>query len=305
MVKNTTGTLGFSFSTILSFLFFFISLVVALKMPQWLPRFFQAQRGMKWGGRIRALSTSLGILIALLLLRQSPIWFKWKDATTIHEDSVVASQILTVWFNELFSDRYDSYWGKGDQLSGNPTLVLASYRDYQEDESGRYSPVTQVEPLYRNYGASEDQAKRWRSQLGLPQEGQLNVVILFVESLRAYEVMHPVLGKEVTPNLRKLFDGGSIAFSQAYSSSFKAGQTVRGQFSTLCSMLPNVIGPAAYIAFSTVSIECLPSVLKDRGYQTIWMNPNNRTFHNKFIFESRHGMQTFYDETHFDQGENQ
>ncbi|PJE58030.1 MAG: hypothetical protein COU81_02950, partial [Candidatus Portnoybacteria bacterium CG10_big_fil_rev_8_21_14_0_10_36_7] len=90
-----------------------------------------------------------------------------------------------------------------------------------------------------------------------------------------------------------------LFFQQAYASAFTAGQTVRGQFATLCSMLPNMLGPATYIAFSALRVRCLPSLFLEAGYETLWMNTLPKNFHNSALFESLHGTKNFYDFDYF------
>ncbi len=122
---------------------------------------------------------------------------------------------------------------------------------------------------------------------------------MFLESVRGYELWHPEWGLKLFPRLRSLLDQHASSFDQAYSSSFRAGQTVRGQFSTLCSMLPNTAGAATYIAHTTLRINCIQAFLKQAGYQTAWFNSHYADFHRKRPFEILHGMDQFFDGDYF------
>ena len=90
--------------------------------------------------------------------------------------------------------------------------------------------------------------------------------IFFLESVRSYELEHPKIGPSIFPRIREHIAQRGQTFRQAYSSSFEAGQTVRGQFSAFCSMLPNIGGAATYIAHTTLSIFCIQDYLKEQGY---------------------------------------
>jgi phosphoglycerol transferase MdoB-like AlkP superfamily enzyme len=96
-------------------------------------------------------------------------------------------------------------------------------------------------------------------------------------------------------------DEGGILFAQTYASALTAGQSVRGRFSTLCSMLPNLQGAATYLAYPFVDVPCLAEVFRDAGYRTIWLTSAPATYHNAAVFEKAHGTEVFYDEMHFRQ----
>src|SRR5207302_9166014 len=115
-----------------------------------------------------------------------------------------------------------------------------------------------------------------RRRLGLPAAGPVNVVIVFCESFRSYELEDPVLGPRLFPHLTGWMKGHGVVFRQAYSSALSAAQTVRGQFATQCSMLPNVGGPATYIAYPGLHVSCLGDVLGKHGYSTMWLSPTEQ-----------------------------
>src|SRR5262249_22203778 len=145
-------------------------------------------------------------------------------------------------------------------------------------------------PLVRDLPVHPEHTQRLRADLGLPADGPIHIVVLFVESLRDYEFDDPQLGPAVFSRLQPLLARHGLRFTQPYSSGQTAGQTARGMFSTLCSMLPNSAGPAAYLAFTTLRIECLPQVLKSNGYRTAHFDPFRATFHQARLFENLHGV---------------
>ncbi|MBI5528774.1 MAG: LTA synthase family protein [Deltaproteobacteria bacterium] len=161
------------------------------------------------------------------------------------------------------------------------------------------TPVDPAWPLVADLAFDPASTAALRARLGLPPEGPLNVLVLFLETFRSLELTHPDLAPQVVPRVRSILNRRSVQFTQVYSSALTAGQTVRGQFSTLCGTFPNIGGAAVYIAHPGLRVRCLQALFKDNGYQTIWLNGFARSYHNKFLFESLHGMETFFDMEHF------
>lgn len=177
------------------------------------------------------------------------------------------------------------------------TAALVTYRDFERDDPP--DPLSARWPLLYEQATSPAEVVEVRQALGLPTDKPVHVVLLFLESVRAFELQHPRIGEEVFPRLRALLDEHAIHYTQAYVSSYTPGQTVRGQFSTICSMLPNMAGEATYVGHPTVRGECLPNFLKRQGYRTAWFNTYHTTFHNKEIFERLHGTDLFFDGDYF------
>ncbi len=154
-------------------------------------------------------------------------------------------------------------------------------------------------PLLRQFNPSPERSRELRRMVGLPQQGAVHVILLLVEGARWYEINHPYAGPRIFPRIGRILKKHGIAFSQAYSSSATAGQTVRGTFSTYCSFLPNIKGPATYIAYSTIRVRCLPELMKENGYATLWFNSHRKNSHNKDFFEGTNGVDHFYDPVFF------
>lgn len=247
--------------------------------------------------------------LTVFLMWGAPIWSGSTDGATLLKDHVVRAWAMQNFRSHLYA-KAGASWGEhiGNGLSEeeqrSPSQLLADYRDRHDSADSQTTQLSAQTldanwPLLRQIDTIPEDSEQLRQRLGLPLQGPLNIVVLFVESWRAYEVFHPELRKIVFPHVSDVLDKHSIAFKQAYSSSFRAGQTVRGQFSTLCSMLPNMTGAAEYIAHTNVRLTCMQEFLKNNGYQTVWMNSHDSTFHHKRYFEVLHGTQTFYDKQHY------
>lgn len=240
-----------------------------------------------------------GLLIATFAWRV-PIWLGFHGGTRPLNDSV-----LRIWLEQNFRDGL--YSGVGADWSErlgpgggvqDAARLLVEYRDAESGASMQGASGDHSEtpwPLLQTFSVSPELVRSRREMLGLPTERPPHVVVLFLESVRAFELLHPELGPLVFPRLRALLERHAIVYRQAYSSSIIAGETVRGQFTALCSMLPNALGAATYIAHTTVRLHCLQEFLARAGYQTSWMNSFRKNFHGKQAFESRHGTEHFFD----------
>ena len=293
-VKELAGAIPIG----VSLTFFLLSLIaIALASPKQAKPFKQEAKS----GRKRHLRLTVGAALLLMVMWRLPFWLELQPVNRLLGDHLVRAWLFDAAHQERLYASSGMKWAgelslhQNDARHSGASKQLAKYRDFYAITPDEGTAA----PLVRNLQPSPEETLELRKHLGLPLEGKLNVVILFLESVRTYEFLHPQIGKEIFPRLHQLFDQYGSVFDQAYSSSFRAGQTVRGQFSTLCSMLPNVNGAATYIAHTTLRINCIQSVLKDAGYQTAWFNSYKADFHRKRSFEILHGMDQFYDGSYF------
>ncbi|MED5465347.1 MAG: LTA synthase family protein, partial [Myxococcota bacterium] len=234
---------------------------------------------------------TLGLALALLVLWRGPAWMHVRDNNPLLRDNIVRAWAVQTSRSRLFQGVSTEWLKELDGAeSGDPTLVLSAYRTGQPQKPP---------PLYREIPSAPEHTHALRAQLGLPEKGPVHVFLLFAESLRTYELDHPTIGPAIFPNLRRRLQKNGVYFSQAYSSSFTAGQTVRGQFSTLCSMLPNIAGAATYIAHTSLRVTCIQEFLRQHGYTTAWLNSFQSSYHNKRLFETLHGTEHFFDGDYF------
>ncbi len=264
-----------------------------------------APRGRWWSWRTRRLGWALLVLAACFVVWRTPRWILGRRSSDVLSDNIVR-----VWISQNTSqnlhagvDRrwYDEVAGEPLDDRTRPNRLLLRYQRFDDSQPPELPldlfPVGAEGEwlLARELVPDAELTRARRAQLGLPAEGPVNVILLFLESVRAFELYHPELGPQVFPRLRALLDGHALQFRQAYSSSFTAGQTVRGQFSTLCSMLPNITGAATYIAHSTLRVQCLMSAFQRVGYTTAWMNTHRSHYHGKRTFETLHGTALFFE----------
>jgi hypothetical protein len=224
----------------------------------------------------------------------------------VQGSSIVAEQVFVIWIEgELGLRPMQGTARRGIErtlqhaASANPSatgLVLATLRDWnpQTEPFPAVDNFAAARPLLRTRQAPPAHTRALRARLGLPVEGPVHVIILFLESVRAFEMEHPALWPQVYPRTRALLARHGLRFPTAYSSAPGAGKTVEAQFETLCSLLPDFGGPPVYIAHPDLRVTSLADVARDHGYHTVWISGGLENFHNKRAFESRHGTDRFF-----------
>ncbi|MGH7165091.1 MAG: LTA synthase family protein, partial [Nitrospiraceae bacterium] len=138
---------------------------------------------------------------------------------------------------------------------------------------------------------------------GVRLEGLPNVLLVFVEALdRRYLDRTIALdggavrGIRVTPFLDRLRDE-SLFFEHFFSN---GAQTHHGLFASFCSYYARY-GRAAIKALYTYDYLCLPTVLREAGYQTEMVIGQNRDHHQDHtaLFMARNGLHQLFDESDF------
>lgn len=118
-----------------------------------------------------------------------------------------------------------------------------------------------------------------------------NVIVILLESVRAYECGFLGSQPSFTPCLDKL-----SASARVYDNFYANGTlTVRGEFATMCSIYPNPFGSPVYLINPGLSVISLPEILQKAGYDTLWFSAYTADFHNKRAFLNRHGINKIID----------
>ncbi len=90
-----------------------------------------------------------------------------------------------------------------------------------------------------------------------------HIFIINIESFNALYVEKEANGKEITPVFNSLINEG-LYIDDFYGNTV---QTIKGQFSTLCSRLPLLSSKASY-ELDGKKLNCAPRILKKLGYET-------------------------------------
>jgi hypothetical protein len=307
VVQGSAVQLGQDFAVIASCVLIIVAVLLAA-MPRWVGlRPALPPPGSWWRSRLGSLGWTAAILLACVTIWRAPRYLGGRKGTTVLSDNVVRAWISQTTSRNTYAGAGRGWYAElaNDATPDDPSRanrVLAAYQRFVDpgwNSSGDLAPKIPGDkntwPLLRELTTDTAQTRALRQRLGLPVGEPIHIILLFLESVRAFEVLHPEMGPRILPSLRRILAEHAIFFRQAYSSSFTAGQTVRGQFSTLCSMLPNITGAATYIAHSTVGTRCIQQLLKENGYETAWMNSHRAMYHNKKPFEMLHGTHLFFE----------
>jgi len=130
------------------------------------------------------------------------------------------------------------------------------------------------------------------SHVRLAQEFQKppNVVLILMESMRAYESGAYGAPSSLTPNLDRLAREGMI-FENFYAN---GSQTVRSEFAIQTSFMPRMIGSPEYVTDPQAPFVTWPMLLRKHGYQTMWIGSYTPTYDNKQEFHAHHGITAFH-----------
>lgn len=126
---------------------------------------------------------------------------------------------------------------------------------------------------------------------GASPDHRLNVVLVVMESFRAYESGTYGAHPSFTPSLDQLARS-ALVFRNFYANGV---QTARGEFSLLASQYDNLGGSPDYVLYPFTHLTTLPSILKEYGYHTSQIQAYNGDFENMRLFLTRHGVDRVYD----------
>ncbi|MCM2324461.1 MAG: LTA synthase family protein [Oligoflexia bacterium] len=325
-IGESTATISAQVEVFLSVAFFLAALVLLFLTTGRRPAIPSLARRT-----LRNAALATGLVIAGLLLKQSPVWFHGLASDPAgggFKGGITNEQIVFVWWDQVVgrpeqpADEFLSF-----ERARELRAQLRKLRDFTDEEprapstaKARLTSASSGNPALGTAAAPDAaaaldtaialdtaaaaggpgaalslSAEQLRARLGLPATGPIHILMLFLESTRAFEFNHPTLSPLAVPESKRLIAEHGLYFEQAYSSSLEPGQTARGIFSTLCGTLPHIGGPAVYIGYSHLRAECLPDALKNAGYDTMSIQPFKKNYHNAMTFESLHGIRYFYD----------
>ena len=121
-------------------------------------------------------------------------------------------------------------------------------------------------------------------------KNKYNIIVILLESFNGTYIGEKLKnGKEITPVMNQLYKN-NFSIKNYFSNSV---QTIKGQFSILCGLLPLSKGKASYLLDSS-KMSCLPQKLKKFGYKSLFYNSFvDDNFDNTKFFISRMGFDFF------------
>ena len=164
-----------------------------------------------------------------------------------------------------------------EEFRGATGHLLLSYFELEAEDDNQYlTPVT-GQP----------------SELVLPDgesiNNRINVAIVILESTREKSVA-PYVETQVTPYFRELA-GKSLLLKQAYSTS---PHTSRAIYSILCGKFPRAGKHIAETLENGITHPCLPHVLEQQGYATVFFQSATEDFENRAQLTDNMGFSSFF-----------
>lgn len=195
-------------------------------------------------------------------------------------------------------------------------------------------PLDQAIEVTRNTIAPGEQfpyeqypfVRQLQNQPVIQFEQQPNVLLIFVEGLDRRFLGHVIIPKsglpddlpivsgtkpkDLAPEMDQGFEGtirltsflDRLKDESLYFKNFftNANQTYHAMFSSFCSYYPRY-GRSSFQALFSYDYLCLPSILKQAGYQTEMVSGFNRDDRQEHqaLFLARNGVQQFFDENNF------
>ncbi|MGR5288646.1 LTA synthase family protein [Vibrio maritimus] len=146
------------------------------------------------------------------------------------------------------------------RIAWSAPYAITYYSLVGEDKSGyRWTPEQSSLQMVKLQAKVNPNPKTKLNRLN-----QYDVVLVLLESWMAYDMQSYGSNVNATPNFDALRDQ-SLSTAAFYSNGFR---TVEGVFATMCSQPNPVGGSVAGTRLESMSYRCLPQLLKERGWET-------------------------------------
>ncbi len=163
-----------------------------------------------------------------------------------------------------------------------------------------HEPVNAMYPLFSSPDHSpQSSASDYLNPEPAADKRPENVIVIVLESFRASESGIYGNSKSATPYLDQLA-GSSLLASRFYSN---APLTSKSETAIHCSVLDYFGGNALSMRGDFPALHCLPDILKQKGYETLWFHGHTKAYYDrvdylpKIGFEQLYGIEDFYDES--------
>jgi phosphoglycerol transferase MdoB-like AlkP superfamily enzyme len=127
-----------------------------------------------------------------------------------------------------------------------------------------------------------------------------NVIMLQLEAFQNWVINRKINGEEITPNINKLL--GESMYYPNFSLQTGQGRTSDAEFLANASLHPLYSG-SVYVRYPSNKYDSLPSILKQNGYETAAFHAYKKSFWNRYVMYDNYGIDHFYGEGDFKDGE--
>ena len=119
-----------------------------------------------------------------------------------------------------------------------------------------------------------------------------NIIFITLESVRKFETM-PKSGVDITPNLNRI---SKTNFTPSYYYA-NSNQTIKAEIALLCGTHDFLIGSSMSAANNQqLKTNCLPNLLKQKGYKSFWFHGAESSFFNRDQFLPIMGFDELHDQ---------
>ena len=147
-----------------------------------------------------------------------------------------------------------------------------------------------VEDYFKNRNKHKENSATSEIKYKGITEGK-NLIVVQMEALQQFVIGKTINGKEITPNLNKLIKD-SLYFDNIYYQ-VSGGNTSDAEFLSNTSLYPLSEG-SVYHRYAENTYHSMPSILKDKGYNTYSLHAFNKTFWNREEMYKALKFDTFY-----------
>lgn len=173
------------------------------------------------------------------------------------------------------------------RLFGFINYQILDVYTYLTTEIGKAHVAREDVDLVRGWFSKWHDQEQKRNELTGIGNG-MNLIVIQVESLQSFVIGRSINGIEITPNLNMLTEN-SIYYNRIYDQTGFGGSS-DATFLANCSLYPSRHGAVSFY-YPQNYYDCLPGILRERGYSTATMHAYHKSFWNSEQFERGIGFE--------------
>jgi phosphoglycerol transferase MdoB-like AlkP superfamily enzyme len=178
---------------------------------------------------------------------------------------------------ELVREKYIAH----NHLASITSEHISALKDIYGERISSASSATKF-PFYVNHHDVENGQ--------VPPHPKTNVIFIVMESFRFYETgFHN--GYSLTPNFDRIA-ANNFSADNFYANS---NQTIKGELAVLCGLHDFLVGTSISAYDTELHTRCLPQILHEQGYRTLWFHGGYKDFYSRDTFFPRLGFDTLID----------
>lgn len=236
---------------------------------------------------------SLGFAAGYLLLgrRHNPKSGKGKRLTGfVVSLAVITGIVLPPFFNDMQGFTHPWPCFRNELMTALHSYGLIGYWSYEAACRQRCSPEEEL------YAAQfVENSERRASCEPLTDDHRRNLIVVLAESLSSWPIGLEIEGTEVTPFLNSLARDTSVLYFPRVLTQVRDGRSSDAQLMLNTGLLPLTTGAAASLYGSKNTYPSLPKALARRGYTSVSLACDFRSYWNQEATSKSYGFAKLYD----------